>query len=287
MAAVRGRVDQPAATVAVDDAVAGPQVAVQPGRWLGGPPTRSRSPARRSSCRIDAAGRAARVGGESGERQQPAFGVELDPRGARVVRQRPAAGGPAVLPSERRRAGAVQRRQAGAELAVGRSRRAPSSIHSSRRNAGVPSPTAITSGTDTASASRSQRRPAASVEKKCGGGERMRLAEDRPAVVGVDPVGDRHVAPVDSGRRPDRSRRAPARTRRATVRRGRPRRQPTISTRPPEAEAPQMHCGRGRPPTDDWLSAPGYWISRFVFLRDDGCDLPRRVPRRPQPVPGR
>jgi hypothetical protein len=116
---VRRRVDQPAATDLVDQPVAGPQVAVQPGRGLG-----------RSADLVEAArdpfqvgdgtsGQRVLVGRQAGERQQPLGPVELGPRRARLVREAATAGGATVLPTERRRTRGMERGQGATQVGLG------------------------------------------------------------------------------------------------------------------------------------------------------------------------
>ena len=120
VAAVGGGIDQPALSRRVDEAIAGPQIAVQPGRRLVG-----------GAELVEAAGeclqrrhgrRRQHVAGKTGEGKQPLRPVELGPRLARLVRQSPAAGRAPVLAAEDRRTGSVQGGEAATELrlAVGR-----------------------------------------------------------------------------------------------------------------------------------------------------------------------
>ena len=119
MAAVGGRVDQPRAALDVDEPVSGPEVAVQARRGLG-VPAQVVEPVdhpveRPHGGRLEGA----LVACQTGQRDEALRGEELDPRVARLVREPPAAGGPAVLATERRSAGAVQRGERPAEFGLG------------------------------------------------------------------------------------------------------------------------------------------------------------------------
>ena len=125
--------------VDVDEPVAGPQVAVEAGRWLGGAADLAQPVGVEPLERGDRAlGQRAAVASEAGERRQALGGVELGPRVARLVGQAAAAGGAPVLAPEARR-----RRLGGARPARGRGRRSvvgrgrPCSIHAEHEERGL------------------------------------------------------------------------------------------------------------------------------------------------------
>ena len=119
MAAVGGRVDQPATPLGVDEAVASPEITVQPRRWLDGT-TDVGQPTGERPQPIDRRWRQrARVGRQSGERQQATRAVELGPRRGGIIRQRPAPRRAAVLSTEARRAGSVQGGESPTEVLLG------------------------------------------------------------------------------------------------------------------------------------------------------------------------
>ena len=179
MAAVGGRVDQPATPLGVDEAVASPEITVQPRRSLDGT-TDVAQPTGERPQPIDRRWRQrGRVGRQSGERQQATRAVKLGPRRGGIIRQRPAPRRAAVLPTEARcaaRCRAASRRPRSCSVTP---RAVPRSIHDSTSSDGTSSETASTDGTSTAPASRIHASPAASVEKNPDGGARCVLTNTR------------------------------------------------------------------------------------------------------------
>ena len=123
VATVRGGIDQPVATVGVDQPVAGPQVAVQACGRFRGTADSFQAPGQSLHRRDRRVRQRARITRQPGEREQPVSGVELGPRRARFVGQPAAAGAAPVFAAEAGRARAVQRRKCGAEWRFGRAAR--------------------------------------------------------------------------------------------------------------------------------------------------------------------
>ena len=179
VAAEGGRIDQPVAPVGVNEPVAGPQVAVQPGRSARvARPARARSSATRSRSSITPGGRA-RARARAVPGAAGATGVEVRPGVGRVVRQPAATGRAAVRAPEAGCAGPVERRQLPPEGGIRPRPIGPVSIQPRARNGVGSSATARTAGRLTAPASASQVRPAASVVKNPGGGLRWVLTKTR------------------------------------------------------------------------------------------------------------
>jgi hypothetical protein len=122
VSAMRRRIDQPASTVAIDDAVAGPQVAVQSRRRLLGTADGCEISADAFDVGKHAFFHGVGVSRHPYQRSQATVGVELGPRVGWIVRQRSAARRPAVLAPEARGSCSVHVRECVTEcVLVGRS----------------------------------------------------------------------------------------------------------------------------------------------------------------------
>ena len=173
MTPVRGGIDQPAAAAAVDEPIAGPEVAVQAGgRFRRTAPKSARRSARpvRARAIVEVAERVG-VTRELGQRAQPIVGIELCPRRARIVRETAAAGRAAILASE---AGAPARCNAASAVAERSFRRpaptAPRRSIRARAGSAAGRTTASTSGTGMALGG------AQPLEPRRLGGEEVRAA---------------------------------------------------------------------------------------------------------------
>ena len=205
MAAVRGGIDQPAATRASTSRLPAQR---SPCSRAGGSSAASKSSsrlARRSSSRDRARGSAS-PRAPAGRAASSRFSRRTRPR-SRTARSAAHdsrwCGDPrARTPARRPRAARPARRRARASVCS--VARPPSSIHSSTRWFGGSSETASTSGTATAPGARNHASPAASVVKNSGRRRRMRLREHAATVVELDRVRDRDVAAVHTSRVDDR-----------------------------------------------------------------------------------
>jgi hypothetical protein len=121
VAAVGGRIHEPAPPLVVDEAVAGPQVTVEAGRRLVGRPEEFEPPGQRLQPGDRLSRQHVGVAGQLGQRYEAALPVELRPRGRRLVGQAPAARGAPILPPEGWRSGLVQASEGGTEIGIGRS----------------------------------------------------------------------------------------------------------------------------------------------------------------------
>ncbi|MDP1821557.1 MAG: hypothetical protein Q8K58_16900 [Acidimicrobiales bacterium] len=103
-----GGVDQPALAIGADEAVSGPEVAVEAGRRLvsGAQVVEPGGDVQQVVDRT--VGQCVGVACQTGQRHQTGLGVEVCPCGGRLVREATAAGRAPVLAPEAGRPGAVQ-----------------------------------------------------------------------------------------------------------------------------------------------------------------------------------